>query len=235
MGKTEDNCSAQHQKMILQEENSSQDNLFCTELVKLLENNLEIRQLICTIVATDNADRASKNTRSDQETPMLSDAFVASPPLQIEQYCPPTDLLRQELSAELALLQLVQQDQELAAAWLNEASETEGRQLVRLIAIAAQWDQILQLWDRLADRCKEEQRPASKNELEILESCLEVHNFIWRETQARRHSLSEEYGLDFDYRQHERGTPKGDKITAEWLPGLFNAAGQLKKKTLVQT
>ena len=145
---------------------------------------------------------------------------------------PPPEVLRQELTPELQFLKLVQTDTELAA-WLLDTEATEGRQLTRLIAMAAQWDQILQLWDRLAERCKEGQRPASIAEKEILTASLSVHNLIWNDKQAYLKSAI--LGVTYNYEQHERGTTQGDKVNSEWLPGLVNPAGTMQKKPLVQT
>lgn len=141
--------------------------------------------------------------------------------------------LGRELAPELGLLDRVRQDAELATALLAGVEGGTGRDLVCLIARAAQWNTVLDLWDRLAQRCREGKAPAAAGELEILAGCLAIHNAIWSGRQATFTHVSP--GTAYDYRLHERGTPAGDVVRAEWLPGLVNAGGQVQKKPLVQT
>ncbi len=156
---------------------------------------------------------------------------VAAPLLAASR--PAVDPLKDAMAPELELLAYVCADEQLRKAWLGNADEDEGRQLVRLIAVASQWDQILRLWERLAERCKEAQRSATAAELQILSHCLAVHNLIWRGPQARLQAAV--VGSPCDERLHERGTANGLVVTAQWLPGLLNAAGQLQKRPLVAT
>ncbi|WJM97322.1 hypothetical protein QEP73_04110 [Pseudomonas defluvii] len=174
-----------------------------TALVALLESDDEVRQAIRQISAPSRAPQ---------------DAIT-------QNQAPP-------FSAEHELLDWINADAELKVAWLS-VDESAERQLVRLVATAAQWDRLLLLWDRFAARCKNERRAASLTELNILSRCLDIHNLIWQERQANLQTG--EAGTAFDPLQHERGQLHGDTVTAQWLPGLRNAAGQLQRKPLVCT
>jgi hypothetical protein len=154
---------------------------------------------------------------------------LASPP----SHPPAPDPLRAQLAPALQLLALVKADAELAGLWLSAGAESEGQQAIRLVAIAAQWDRILTLWDRLAERCKTGRRPATAAERQTLAACLEMHNLIWTDRRAALQAA--EPGAAFDFNRHERALPTGETVTAEWLPGLLNAAGQPQKKPLVAT
>lgn len=148
----------------------------------------------------------------------------------------PPDALRGQLAPELALLKAVQADMELAQVWLhtNEiGTENEARQLVRLLAVLGDWDELQALWSRLADRCKNDRRPATANEYTVLQTALTLHNLRYRNRAAQLTQV--EVGSPFHHETMERGTPKGTTVMAVWLPGLLNAAGQLQKQTLVQT
>jgi len=148
----------------------------------------------------------------------------------------PPDALRGQLAPELALLNAVQSDKELAQVFLHTDvvdTENEARQLVRLLAVMGDWDELQALWRRLADRCKNERRPATANELLVLENALALHNLRYRNRAAQLAQV--EVGSTFHHETMERGTPKGSTVLAVWLPGLLNAAGQLQKQTLVQT
>ncbi|MBB1488627.1 hypothetical protein [Oceanospirillum sediminis] len=144
----------------------------------------------------------------------------------------PQKILLNELQPALELLAQVQQDAELADLWLHH-NESEGQALLRLVATLSQWDQVLELWDRLASRCKADQRPVTQVENNILDSSLTFYNLTLR---SRRAELScPEPDIAFDHQLHSRATPKGEQISEVWLPGIFNAAGKLQKKPLVRT
>lgn len=217
-----------------------------SDLLLLLRHDGEIRQVILQAVdqqaeAMTEADEPDEPELAEKESfcPTETQVSVVEPPrrayrLSAEPALPPArDTWREELSPELELLAWVQADEALCAAWLGQSDETAARQLVRLIAVASQWEQVLLLWDRFAARCKQEQRPASMTERQILKRCLALHNLIWQGRQARLQQALP--GADYEPRQHDRGTVCGDTVSAEWLPGLLNAAGQLQKKPLVRT
>ncbi len=180
---------------------------------------------------SDAADDEDERGSAPHAPPPLA---IRAEPEHIARPVPhPTDLLRQQLAPELALLLALRADAELAAAWLSAAAEDEGRQLTRLIACAAQWDLLSDLWEKLAARCKQAQRAASAAEMQILRGALALHNLRWQGRQAQLADVA--VGMQYDYERHQRGTATGDSVRALWLPGLVNAGGQLHKKPLVQT
>ncbi len=153
----------------------------------------------------------------------------------IRQLLAPTDeadAASAGFAAERQLLDCLAAEPGLRDVWLS-VDEPVERQLVRLIASASQWDRLLLLRDRLAERCKEEQRSASARELQILAGGLALHNLIWQEHQATL--LDARIGTSFDPLSHERGSLNGHAISEQWLPGLCNAAGQVQRKPLVRT
>jgi hypothetical protein len=117
--------------------------------------------------------------------------------------------------------------------WLDGLPGNRGEQLIKLVAIAANWDRVLDLWEILARRCKQQSRAASAEERDVLIGCVAIHNQIWKDRAAQLNSV--DLGSSFDYLKHERGCPSGELLRAEWLPGLSNAAGKMQKKTLVET
>lgn len=152
-------------------------------------------------------------------------------PVEVRVEVPSLDPLRDQLTPELKLLKAVKADAELTEAWLW-APESEGRQLVRLLAMLSEWDEVLSLWSRLADRCKNGKRAATRAELSILQMALDLHNLRWRDRAARL--LTAEIGATFHHETMERGSDKGSTVAEVWLPGLENAAGQALKKPLVK-
>lgn len=191
-------------------------------LLKLLERDSKVHQLVLEIVALS----AASSEPASEPVPLS----VAVVPLAPHER--PRDSLREQLVAQLALLKTLSADEELSSVWLLE-SENEGQQLTRLLATAAQWERLLELWDLLAERCKSQARPANAAELHILEGCLDIHNLIWRDRQAQLCCV--EVGVEYDYRLHQRSTLRGDVITAQWLPGLANAGGERQRLPLAAT
>lgn len=216
------------------------DKLEVRDFILLLQHDEHIRKIIRDIVHSPDSilrqaeeEQSEEKSRLEVQTQAMPQAIplrLNPPPAHVIQQ---PDALRTELAPELRLLNLVTQDAELARAWLGEHAEPQGRQLVRLIAVASQWSQILLLWDRLAERCRQTRRPASMVERQILETSISLHNLVWDGKQAQMEHT--EISVPFDHDVHERGTPTGDFIREEWLPGLLNAAGSRNKKILAAT
>lgn len=175
-------------------------------------------------------------TLQAQEKQLLAERRELAQQLKAVSAPTPRDALREQLAPELALLKAVQADAELSQAWLHTdsvGSESEARQLVRLLAVLGDWDELQTLWIRLADHCKQGRRPATSAELLVLTAALALHNLRYRDRAATL--VQPEAGSPFHHETMERGTPKGSTVQAVWLPGLRNAAGQLQKLPLVQT
>lgn len=187
------------------------------ELLTLLTRDPDVRQAVLAIVGGP----AAVPVPVIEPTPAPVPRVVPRPPVD--------DPLREQLSAQLALLTALRADHDLASAWLVDA-ESEGQQLARLLATAAQWERLLELWDVLAERCKQGSRPATAGELQILEGSLVIHNLIWRDRQARLCGV--EAGAEYDYRLHQRVSLRGEVIAMQWLPGLANAGGERQRLPL---
>ena len=96
------------------------------------------------------------------------------------------DAFSRTLTSERKLLTQVQQDPILSEILLHRhQNSSENQQFISLIANAAQWNTIETLFDKLAQRCKDEQRPAHASELDILQQCLAIHNLIWQNQTAQ--------------------------------------------------
>jgi hypothetical protein len=217
------------------------ETLTLSKLLELIKFNKEVHRLIRQIMApvdhVDGDDEPDHTTEIAAQANCIKAVELSAAPATIclaaaPEPAQPKDLLRDELIMELNLLDAVKADADLAEAWLM-ADESEGRQLVRLLAIVSEWDEVLRLWGRLADRCKNGRRSATDEEVGILEAVLHFNNLRWRDRSAAL--VSAKVGADFRHEEMERGTPKGNAVEEVWLPGIANAAGQIQKKTLVKT
>ena len=189
------------------------------DLMLLLGHDPDMRALVADIAR-----------QPDLEPPPMAEAPVDPTP------APPavvSDPLRDALSGPLRLHALLERDDALCLAWLAAPLAADGSGLARLIANASHWDRIEALWDALAQRCKHAQRAATPDEATIVEECVRIHNLLWDGRQAS--TVPAAVGAGFDFAIHERGNAAGQAVRESWLPGLKNAAGQLRKKTLVYT
>lgn len=225
--------------------NYSLTDLTVPDLLLLLREDPQLRQLIREIAMEPEAE--AELVAEDE--PATDDALEATPvapaysPPPPSRYAPhpvalpvapaPIDALRQQLGPELLLLRAVQADAEISTAWLGETPESEGKQLLRVVVCAGQWDLLSELWEKLANRCKQGQRAAHENELLILQAAMDLHNLRWLGRQARMVEVLP--GTAYDYEKHQRGTSNGSIVRTLWLPGMVNAGGQLHKKPLVAT
>lgn len=138
------------------------------------------------------------------------------------------------LSMAQTFLKAMRADDELSRLWLGTEPEDEQTRVIKFIAIAAHWERVEELWDILALRCKTQQTPIPAVLISLLQGCLLIHNTIWQGRAAGL--LAPDIGASFKSNQHERcGSLKGEVITKVWLPGLHNAAGQARRKSLVKT
>ena len=203
------------------------------DLMLLLQHDSKLRGLIFEIAASQGKGE-EETSESHPAAPRKStvepeEASLLSPPPPA-----PVDLLRTQLANQLALLAAVRADETLAKDWLLPDGENEGQQLIRLIARISQWETVMDLWDLLANRCKQDKRAASSTELNILTMAVSVHNLRWQGRQAK--ICDAEIGSPFNFRHHQRGgTLTGETILAQWLPGLTNAGGEIQKTPLIQT
>ncbi len=233
------------------------DNITVADLLLLLEHEPQVRAFIAHIAASQpgeppagDFEEAAPETAPDAEEEAGQSGAPAAPPIQPEppgRSLPPPfpalsparpaapDPLRAELAPELALLADLQADAPLARLLLGEGagSESEARQLLRLAARAAPWNNLLALWDELAARCKQQQAPASAMQQQALQTALALHNLCWQDRRAALQEASA--GQPYDYERHQRATPRGEQVCAQWLPGLISAGGSLERKPLVET
>ncbi|MBE0508495.1 MAG: hypothetical protein IBX50_17545 [Marinospirillum sp.] len=222
----------------LTKESSLPEKLTYTDLLLLLEQDEQVQSLIRQLALTADQPPVPESSAQDEQTemqgsdPILAEAEPVPEPVTEPQ--PPTEaeLFYAALTPQLEFLQAVQADQEIAAIWLKE-DETQAQSLVRLLARASQWDQLIELWDVFASRCKKQERALTASEKQLLLHSLACYNLTLNSRQAEL--IWPECPAVFDHQQHTRGTPQGEKVIAVWLPGLTNAAGKLQKKPLVAT
>ena len=197
------------------------------DLIFLLEEDDMLREILRKLFGG-----AETEPPPARNAPARTPARPAAPPPIVKTL---PDPLRTDLADALSLLKKIQADPELAR-WLgNDKNASEGRQLMRLIAHAAQWDEIKTLWDMIARRCTDGKRLASTDERAVLESCLVIYNLRWHVKQAKLVMVPEKSAYDYRTMQRLVNASGGETVHALALPGLQSSGGTLEKKPLVKT
>lgn len=166
-----------------------------------------------------------------KEVPVVKEVEVVK---KVEVVKEVPDAFSRALKPAQSFLHAVQKDTQIADILLHRHQQAgEAQQLTALIASAAQWERIEEIFDILAQRCKDRQTAATATELELLKQCVVYHNLIWRDKAAELCPIA--VGKAYDFKLHNRANAQGDTITAEWLPELRNAGNQVSRKALVET
>lgn len=225
------------------------------DLLLLLEHEPTVHALIQRICAApdaaaspaqeadavlDEAPEAIPDAPSDEVFDEAGQSLPEPAPIAHTPHAPKAfhtapDRLYQQLTPWLGLLDDLRSDPELAALLLGRSAQaSEAAQLLTLAACAAQWDITERLWELLAQRCKQGKRPATASEQAALEHAVQLHNLRWQDRQACLSHISP--GAEADYEQHQIASGQsGARVQAQWLPGLQDASGKLRKKPLVST
>lgn len=108
--------------------------------------------------------------------------------------------------------------------------------LIRVVAVLAQMSSIERLWDALKENCERERRPASAEEVALLQTALDWHNHNWSRKPFALHCPVA--GAVFNFNEEQRAVstpPTGETLSAVWLPGIMASSGSVQKKALVTT
>lgn len=130
---------------------------------------------------------------------------------------------------EVEFFEKVSQEPALAQILLPNQSTN----IKQLIVNASQWNNILRVWDELANIIKCQQIAISDNQMKIFLHCLKLFNLTLSNRQVRLDSP--EVGDSYDYEIHEQVMGDGDSITQVLLPSLCNAGDERVRPALVAT
>lgn len=105
--------------------------------------------------------------------------------------------------------------------------------ILSFISCSSQWSNVLRVWDKLADHCKQNKNEITVERLEILENALFLYNLslLHNHAQLRKPSVND----DYDYSLHHQVLGVGGRIQTVLLPALYSASGEKVKPALVIT
>lgn len=151
-------------------------------------------------------------------------------------------LIKQELQASKAALAsrpelaLLRKDTALAQALsLSPLPNGDIEALIHIVAVLAQRDNLIRLWNALKDRCENENRPANTAEYALLSTALAWYNYNWRTHPYNLIEVSANAAYDFNAHLRSSHTTTGEIITAQHLPGITDSSNEQVCKPLVIT
>jgi cell division protein FtsB len=133
------------------------------------------------------------------------------------------------IKTEFDFLKQVQSHAEISKILLPNGDDN----VLQLIAIAAQWNNVLRVWDALATQIKNTQQAISVTEQQIIEHSLALFNLTLQSNQATL--KNPEFGESYDYEIHQKILGSGGSIEQVLLAGLYNAAGENVRAAIVTT
>lgn len=114
---------------------------------------------------------------------------------------------------------------------LVQSDVDESVALISFISRSSQWQNIIRIWDKLAEYCRNTEEEISSEQLIFLENMLFLYNLTL--SNAKAELSSPDFGDDYDFRKHTHLAGEGTKINQVLLPALYSGAGEKIKSALV--
>ena len=134
------------------------------------------------------------------------------------------------------MLELLRRMPSLASRMeLGDLPADAAQALICVVAVLSQLNNVERLWDAIKDSCESERRPATDDEIALLQTSLDWHNHNWRKKPYTLHRPHMDAGFDFKTAQRAATSPSGETLVAVWLPGIVSSSDSVLKKALVAT
>lgn len=148
----------------------------------------------------------------------------------VEKQVEVTPAWAKALEPQLNFLNQVNQYPELVKILLPNSNAD----VLTVITTAAQWNNVVRIWDVLDKKIKETKQALAADEHAILAQSLKLFNLSLPEG----HQATLQYptiGDAYDYDIHQKISGSGGQITQVLLAGLYNVAGEKARSAIVET
>lgn len=136
------------------------------------------------------------------------------------------------LEEQKAYLDSLAQFPELQSIFNTDQHDVTTK-ILAFISSSSQWQNIVRIWDKLAEQCKNSQQEPEPQKLKLLENAIYLYNLTLLNTKAELRLPILQMG--YDYNVHNQIAGSGHHIKAVLLAGLYNASGEKVKSALVIT
>lgn len=134
------------------------------------------------------------------------------------------------LENQYAVLQSLQSYPKLMTILNPQSTQDESSQLLDFTARSSQWDNIVRVWEQLAEQCKNTHQAVKADELLILKNCIDLYNRTLNGHQAQLEFP--QIGDEYDYAKHTQ-LSDGDEVQEVLLPALSSPAKSYAKLAIV--
>lgn len=131
------------------------------------------------------------------------------------------------LKSEFEFLKQVKSHSEISKILLPNGDDN----ILQLIATASQWDNVLRVWDALANQVKNTQKEVSATEQQILAHSVILYNLtlLNSQTELRMPEIDTRY----DYNIHHQVSGSGRSISQVLLPALYSNNEKIKSALVI--
>lgn len=116
---------------------------------------------------------------------------------------------------------------------LVQNNKDQKNALLSFISCSSQWQNIVRIWDKLAEYCKSNHQEIDPDQFKFLENALFLYNLTL--SNSRAELRSPKINDDFDFANHTQVAGLGNSISQILLPALYSASGEKVKSALVIT
>jgi len=116
---------------------------------------------------------------------------------------------------------------------LVQNNKDQQSTLLSFISCSSQWQNIVRIWDKLAEYCKSNHQEIDSEQLKFLENSLFLYNLTLSSSCAELRTPK--INDDYDFGNHTQVAGIGSSINQILLPALYNASGEKVKSALVIT
>lgn len=149
----------------------------------------------------------------------------------VEKLIPTTPNWATDFEQQYQLWQILKDYPKLHHIFNQKDFANETHDVLTFVACASQWENILRVWEQLAEQCKESQTVASESELILLQNCIDLYNRILMGEKKAQLS-SPKIGESYDYHIHHK-LNDGESVKEILLPALSSPAKANVKLAIV--
>lgn len=149
----------------------------------------------------------------------------------VEKLIPTTPNWATDFEQQYQLWQILKDYPKLHHIFNQKDFANETHDVLTFVACASQWENILRVWEQLAEQCKESQTAVSESELILLQNCIDLYNRTLIGDKKAQLS-SPKVGESYDYHIHHK-LNDGESVKEILLPALSSPAKANVKLAIV--
>ncbi|MGR6780344.1 hypothetical protein [Moritella viscosa] len=214
------------------------EKLTLNDLLLLIREEVEVQQAIQQCVATGLSSTTTYSSTLAQQNIADNDIqSIVEVDKVVEKEIQLQDPINAQLSRQFTLFDNMKNDSSLLQLFSLKSPLTEqdkGEFLLSWCAFIADFNNVCELWDHIANLCCEHKRAITEIERYLLESAILQHNRNYISSAISLCTIK--VGSAYDYEVHKQIiSATGDVVAECCLAGLCDIENKLIRKPLVRT